>query len=53
MRIVAERRLVEYAEGWETIFSGLLVDFINDQPGETLHAVALFEGGRVGYYTQY
>jgi hypothetical protein len=52
MRLVAEERLVEFEEGWKTIFAGPLVDFLNDQPGEMLHAVALYEHGPVGYYTQ-
>lgn len=50
--LLAEERLVDFEEGWKTIFAGNLVDFINNQPGEMLHAAALFEGGRVGFYTQ-
>ncbi|MDF7815269.1 hypothetical protein [Hymenobacter sp. YC55] len=53
MCLLAEERLVDFEEGWKTIFAGPLVDFINSQPGEMLHAVALYEYGPVGFYTQY
>lgn len=51
MRLVAEKRLVERQDVWETIFDGDLLDFCNEQPGAMLHRVALFPEGRVGYYT--
>lgn len=47
----AEERLVDYEEGWKTIFDGELVDFINNYPGPTMHRQALYPGGRVGFYT--
>ena len=51
--LLAEQRLVDFEEGWITIFDGDVVAFINNQPGEMLHAVALYEHGPIGYYTQY
>lgn len=49
--LLAEERLVDFEEGWQTIFDGELMDFINNYPGPTLHRLALSPGGRVGCYT--
>lgn len=50
-QLLAEKRLVEYEEGWETIFAGHLVDFINNQPGRMMHRHTNYEGGQVFYFT--
>lgn len=50
-QLLAEKRLVEYEEGWETVFQGSLVDFINNQPGPMVHRYCNYEGGQVFYFT--
>ena len=50
-QLLAEKRLVEYEEGWETVFEGSLVDFINNQPGPMVHRCCNYEGGQVFYFT--
>lgn len=49
--IVVEERLEVFKDGWKTLFSGSLLDFINSQPGHMMHHVALYPDGRKGYYT--
>jgi len=50
-QLLAEKRLVEYEEGWETVFQGRLADFINNQPGPMIHRHTYYEGGQVFYFT--
>lgn len=51
LHLLAEKRVENYVDEWTTVFEGDLVDFLNNQPGHTMHRQALYPGGRVGYYT--